>query len=178
MVPRMAIAKIALHSASPSLSAAARLPMEQQLERFAALDKQVDRSDRRKDDLSQVLPLLPFKMAQMCSNRLRGQALLATAEAAVCDQQKVCPICIVACDAFYFAFGLLYLGPPTKFSKNKRRIRHWGVRDGEGNDSRSKSSVNQPARFFSIPSDGDRLATECVSAARQFHLNSFSETTS
>ena len=70
--------------------AAARLPMEQQHEQFAIIDKKVDRSDWRKAGLAQVLPILPPDLTKICANHLCGQALLAAAEAGLaCERFRL-----------------------------------------------------------------------------------------
>lgn len=70
--------------------AAVRLPMEQQLEQLAMLDKKVDRSDRHKAALAELLPLLPRDLTGNCSGHLRGQANLAAAEAGLaCERYRL-----------------------------------------------------------------------------------------
>jgi hypothetical protein len=63
------------------LVAAARLPLEQQRERFAALEATVDRTPGRRTELSSILPFLPPDLTKACESHLRGQAQLAAAEA-------------------------------------------------------------------------------------------------
>ena len=71
-------------------AAAARLPMAQQFEQFAIINKKVDRSNRRKADLAQVLPLLPADLRGSCRAHLQGQALLAAAEAGLaCERYRL-----------------------------------------------------------------------------------------
>ncbi len=62
------------------LVATSQLPPEKQLERFETLEKSVDRSDRRKEMLSGVLPLLPVDLTNWCRRHLRVQALLGSTE--------------------------------------------------------------------------------------------------
>jgi hypothetical protein len=63
------------------LVAAARLPLEQQRDRFKALEANVDRTPGRKTQLSSILPFLPPDLRTACDSHLRGQTQLATAEA-------------------------------------------------------------------------------------------------
>lgn len=70
--------------------AAARLPLDQQLEQFATLDQRIDRSDRRKVDLAEILPLLPRDLVNVCLNNLRGHAWLGAAEAGLaCERYRL-----------------------------------------------------------------------------------------
>ena len=73
-----------------ALVAAARLPLEEQLDRFVELAQSVDRSDRRKADLAQVLPLFPPDLTKACQTHLRAQAnLAATGAALACERFRL-----------------------------------------------------------------------------------------
>jgi hypothetical protein len=72
------------------LVAAAQLPLEQQFDRFTALAEQVDRSDERKRQIAGLVPLLPPDLAKVCGAYLRGQAILAAAEAGLaCERIRL-----------------------------------------------------------------------------------------
>jgi hypothetical protein len=69
------------------LVAAARLPMEQQLERFQALKEKRNRNDKRRHKLSLGLPPLPRDLSPYFKIVLRVQAGLATAEAGLASER-------------------------------------------------------------------------------------------
>jgi len=72
------------------LVAAARLPLEQQVDRFKALASKVDRNDQRRGQLEELVPLFPPNLAEECIIFLRGQALLASAETGLaCERFRV-----------------------------------------------------------------------------------------
>jgi hypothetical protein len=70
--------------------AAARLPLEQQMDRFAALEVQVDRTSSRKAQLAKILPFLPPDLTKVCNAHLRTHANLAAAETAIaCERYRL-----------------------------------------------------------------------------------------
>jgi len=69
---------------------AARLPLHEQLERFAELEQKLNCGDARKTGLAQFLPLLPLEMPKVGARHLRSQALLRAAEAALaCERYRL-----------------------------------------------------------------------------------------
>jgi hypothetical protein len=72
------------------LVAAARLPLEEQMDRFTALEARVDRSPSRRKQLANILPFLPPDLTKICTSHLRGHANLAAAEAGIaCERYRL-----------------------------------------------------------------------------------------
>jgi len=72
------------------LVATAQLPLEEQLDRFAALEAQVDRTPSRKTQLAKILPFLPPELTKVCNAHLRAHAHLAAAAAGIaCERYRL-----------------------------------------------------------------------------------------
>ena len=72
------------------LVAAARLPLEEQLDQFAALEAKVTRTRSRKTQLANILPFMPPDLTNLCKTHLRVHIHLGATEAGIaCERFRL-----------------------------------------------------------------------------------------
>jgi hypothetical protein len=132
--------------------AAAQLPIEQQLDRFQALNEKVNRKhwNQKMLALSDFLPFLPPDLTKACKVHLRGQAMLATAEAGLaCERFRLAKDRWPESLAELVKAGFLdtvatdpYDGEPLRFVRRKDAVTIYAVgvdrQDNGGNINRER----------------------------------------